>query len=92
MVEALHKPPRMRGIKQAIEELRSADPNTAFTESALRRLILNGDLPSVRCGTKYLVNMDALENYLRDGSCSTNLKQLSKYGNLRVVSEKCRYN
>lgn len=69
MAETLTKsPPRMRGIKQAINELKATDPNTALTEHALRRLILSGALPSVRCGTKYLINMDNLSTYLNGGS------------------------
>ena len=35
------KPPHMRGIKQAIEEIKQADPYTALTEPALRRLIIS---------------------------------------------------
>lgn len=50
-----HKPPHMRGIKQAIEELRQLDPHTALTEKALRRLILTHEIPSVRIGAKYLI-------------------------------------
>lgn len=65
---SLHKPPCMRGIRQAVEELRAADTDTALTEHALRRLILSGELPSVRCGTKYLVNMDVLTEYLYNGT------------------------
>ncbi len=65
---SLHKPPRMRGIKQAIAELKTADANTALTERALRRLILTSEIPSVKIGTKYLINMDVLENYLYNGS------------------------
>lgn len=65
---SLHKPPRMRGVKQAINELKSTDPNTALTERALRRLILTGEIPSVRIGAKYLVNLDTLEAYLYNGS------------------------
>jgi len=34
------KLPHMRGIKQAIEEIKQADPYTALTEPALRRLII----------------------------------------------------
>lgn len=65
---SMHAPPRMRGIKQAIEELRKADTNSALTEHALRQLILTEEIPSVRCGTKYLVNMSVLENYLYGGT------------------------
>lgn len=51
----IHKPPHMRGIKQAIEEIRQTDPNTALTEKALRRLISTHEIPSVRIGAKYLI-------------------------------------
>lgn len=56
--------PPMRGIKQAIQELKQADPNTCLTEKALRRLIISGEIPSVNIGKKYLVNMDILSRYL----------------------------
>ena len=62
------KPPHMRGIKQAIEEIKQADPYTALTEPALRRLIISKEVPSVRVGTKYLINMDILNNYLCGGT------------------------
>ena len=70
MVEAVHKSgilPRMRGIKQAITELKLTDPETALTEKALRRLILTKAIPSIRIGTKYLVNLDTLYDYLYRG-------------------------
>ena len=57
-------PPPMRGIRQAISELRAADPNTALTERALRRLVLSAELPSVKVGRKYLINMNVLNSYL----------------------------
>ena len=58
------KTAHMRGIKQAIE----ADPYTALTEKALRRLILTKEIPSVKIGAKYLINMDVLNNYLCTGT------------------------
>lgn len=64
----VHKPPHMRGIKQAIQELKQSDPNTCLTERALRRLILSGELPTVKIGVKYLINMDILNEYLSGGS------------------------
>ena len=70
MVEAVHKSgtlPRMRGIKQAIAELKQTDPGTALTEKALRRLVLTKAIPSVRVGTKYLINLDTLYDYLYCG-------------------------
>jgi len=57
--------PRMRTISDAAAWLRQADPETAFTPTALRRLVTTGQLPSVRIGTKYLINLDTVEGYLR---------------------------
>lgn len=65
-------PPPMRGIKQAIAEIKAADKNTALTEKALRRLILNHEIPSVKIGRKYLVNMIVLNNYLTSGTLAIN--------------------
>lgn len=62
------KTAHMRGIKQAIEEIKQADPYTALTEKALRRLILTKEIPSVKIGAKYLINMDVLNNYLCTGT------------------------
>lgn len=42
--------PRMRTIGEAIAEIRQADPGTAFTERALRRLVVSGAVPSVKVG------------------------------------------
>ena len=57
--------PRMRTINQASAWLQENDPGTAFTQTALRRLVVTGQLPSVRVGQKYLVNLDVLEGFLR---------------------------
>lgn len=66
MNETVHKLPRIRGIREAIEELKELDPKTALTERGLRRLVLTGEIPTVRIGTKYLINMDVLIDYLYD--------------------------
>ena len=66
----LASPPRMRGIKTALAEVKAADPNTALTERALRRMVLTGTIPSVRVGTKYLISLDRLFGYLGSTSAS----------------------
>ena len=62
--------PRMRTIEQAAAWLQETDPETAFTKTALRRLVVTEQLPSVRVGQKYLVNLDALESFLTGESRS----------------------
>lgn len=54
----------MRTIEQAAAEIRAADPNTALTRTALRRLVVSGAIPTVRIGSKYLLDMAALDSYL----------------------------
>lgn len=56
---------RIRTIMEAAKHIKATDPETAFTETALRRLIITGAVPSVRVGVKYLIDLDALEAYLR---------------------------
>lgn len=55
---------RMRTIDGAWAEIISADPDTALTKTALRRLIVSGQVKTCRVGTKYLINMDVLWAYL----------------------------
>ena len=59
--------PRMRTIKQAMAHIKVIDPDSALTETALRRMVTTGRLTSVRVGAKYLVDLDALDSYLAGG-------------------------
>ena len=53
-----------RTIKEAAEWFRSEDPQTCLSETAIRRLIITGQVPSAKVGKKYLVTLEALEEYL----------------------------
>ena len=55
---------RMRTIEQAAAWLMESDPETALTKTALRRLVVTGQLPSVRVGQKYLIALETLDDYL----------------------------
>lgn len=54
----------MRTIEQAAAEIRAADPQTALTKTALRRLVVSGAVPSVKVGNKYLLDLNGLDAYL----------------------------
>ena len=56
---------RMRTIDQAAASLAEIDPGCALTKTGLRRLVTTGQLPSVKIGNKYLIDLDVLESYLR---------------------------
>lgn len=60
----IRKIPRMRTVGEAALELKKLDPNTAVTEYHIRRLVKSGKLPRLKAGKKYLINFDALLDYL----------------------------
>jgi len=75
----------MRTISGAIREIKAADPNSEFREWALRQLIKSGKIKSVRIGVKYLVDVDAVIEYLRNPIVDE--VEPVQYGKLRRVSE-----
>jgi len=56
--------PRIRTIKSAWEELLRMDPESAISQNYIRILVTNGVVPSLRSGSKYLVDLDKLMQYL----------------------------
>ncbi len=57
---------RIRTIPEAARELKEDDPATAISEWMIRRLVKQGELPSVAVGRKRLVDLDVLEQYMSD--------------------------
>lgn len=55
---------RMRTIDEAYSYIKQEDPDTALTKNALRRLVTDGTIPSVRVGLKYLIALENVEAYL----------------------------
>lgn len=55
---------RMRTIDQLAAYVRELDPDTALTKTALRRLVIAGEIPSRKIGQKYLVSVEAVTEYL----------------------------
>ena len=51
---------RMRSIRETAEYFREMDPETQITEKCLRNMIANGEIPIVKRGSKYLINIDLL--------------------------------
>ena len=50
--------PRMRTYQAAAALIRELDPDTCVTPYRLRAWILDGTIPHVRAGNKYLINVD----------------------------------
>lgn len=60
--------PRMRTAPGALEIIKAEDPGTAVTLRYIRGLINTGKVPHVAVGTKKLVNVDTLVEYLKGES------------------------
>ena len=50
----------MRTIPKAFAEIKAADPNTDLSIKALRKLVKEGRIPSVKIENKVLVNLDLI--------------------------------
>jgi hypothetical protein len=74
----------MRTIDAALSQLRQDDPGSCLTRHALRKMILQGRIPHVRAGAKYLVNYDGLLSALAGEAALT--ETASQIGAIRAVS------
>ena len=54
---------KYRTIQQAYECIKALDAETAITLHALRQLVVSRQIPSVRVGKKYLIDMDVLSGF-----------------------------
>lgn len=57
----------MRTLKQAVNELKAADPCSAVSYNTLYIWVRSGILPSVKAGSRYLIDMDVLTSFLKGG-------------------------
>lgn len=55
----------MRTIDAAWKHVKEMDPDTSLTKSALRRLVISGTIPHTRIGSKYLVCLETLDEFLK---------------------------
>lgn len=75
----------MRTINEAAAYMVQADPRTTVTKTALRRLITSGQIPSVRVGAKYLVDLGVLDDFFGGQSTKTQTVQPGAIRPLAVV-------
>lgn len=58
--------PTLRPARKAAEYFKAIDPDTHINESFIRKLIREGEIGVVRNGTKLLVSIEELEEYVRE--------------------------
>lgn len=76
---------RMRTINEASAYLTELDPETALTKTALRRLVINGSIPSVRVGNKYLIALENLEAFLCNEKTTSPGEKITPLGVIRPI-------
>lgn len=60
--------PRLRTMKDAVEEIRRLDPGTAVSFNFVRCLVVSGKVPRLKSGKKYMVDVDLLIRYIRENA------------------------
>lgn len=62
--------PKMRTIQELVKEIKQLDNDTQITVSAIRRLVRENKIKSVRIGNKTLINLDYCIDYLNNPQAS----------------------
>ena len=57
--------PRLRTLTETYAHLKTMDSETAITPNALRKMVISGQIPCVKIGKKYLIDLDFLEIFLK---------------------------
>lgn len=57
---------RLRSVRQAIAQIKEADPGTSLSETIIRKMVSDGELPAIKFKAKYLIDMDTLEFILKE--------------------------
>lgn len=75
---------RMRTIKQTVQQIKEHDPESCFSEWWLRQLVKSGKLKCHRAGNRYLIDMDYLDEFLKNPPINEEAKQ--QYGIVRKIN------
>jgi len=75
--------PRIRTIKQSIKSIKEQDPESCISEWWLRQLIKSDKIKCHRAGNRYLLDLDYLENYLKNPPITEEDK--TPYGVIRKI-------
>lgn len=75
---------RMRTIGQVTEYFKKIDPESAISGWWLRTMVKSGKLKHHRAGSKYLIDLDALEEFLANPPEEKD-EAVCEYGKIRKV-------
>lgn len=57
---------RIRSIDKAYDEIKAKDPETAISRYLVRAMVNQGLVPSIKNGNKKLVDVDVLEECIKE--------------------------
>ena len=75
----------MRTLDECFAEIKAMDENTAISKYCIRQLAISGKIPTIMCGRKRLINLDALIEYISSCNSAAN-NNVIEYGNIRRIS------
>ena len=55
---------RIRGARAIANYYKRGDPETAVSETLIRRLMDSGEIPTFRSGSKRMTSIEAVENWI----------------------------
>ena len=77
----------IKNINEASDELKALDPRTAMSPYHIRRLCLDGVLPTVKAGKKILLNLDVLLEYMSNPTADKfKPRQIATVNGIRRIS------
>jgi hypothetical protein len=56
---------RIRTLTETYNYIKESDSETAITPNALRRMVVSGQIPCIKAGKKYLIDIDLLFEHLK---------------------------
>lgn len=62
------KLPRMRTLDECFAEIKAIDPNTSISKYYIRQLALAGKIHCIKSGTKRLIDLDDLIDYIANNN------------------------
>ena len=74
---------RIRAARAISNYYKKLDPQTSISESLIRRLMLNGDIPTFYNGSKRLTSIEAVEKYLNEQLLNGDIEEHETPANTR---------
>ena len=81
---------RLRTINEAVRYLKQQDPETSMTPYFIRRMIVDGHVPTIMAGKKYLDDLDCLLAHLDKQLESPPESEIPIRGVMRQIPERIR--